>query len=81
MISGVKRHQAKLKKSITELAMLLIEDGNSVIVFGIAPRFDNLSNKSNEVNNRLVVIVGDRDISFLSHSKRINSSKLLNESE
>ena len=31
MISGVKKHQAKLKKSITELAMLLIEDGNSVM--------------------------------------------------
>ena len=41
--------------------MSLTDDGNLVIVSGIVPRFDNLNNKANEVNNRSVVISGDSD--------------------
>ena len=41
------------------------------------PRFDNLNNKANEVNNRLVAMCGISDITFLSHSESINPSKHL----
>ena len=61
--------------------MSLIKNGNSVIVSSIVPRFDNLKNKANEVNNRLIVMFEDRDIFFLSHSESINSSKYLSESK
>ena len=61
--------------------MSLIKDGNLIIVSGIIPRFSNLNNKANKVYNRLVVMCGDRDIPFLSHSESINPSKYLNESK
>ena len=61
--------------------MPLTKNGNSVIVSSIAPRFDNLSNKANEVNNCLVATCGDRDIPFLSHNESINSSKHVIESK
>ena len=57
--------------------MSLIKDGNSVILSGMDPRFDNLNNKANEVNNRLVAMCGISDITFLSHSESINPSKHL----
>ena len=72
---------SQITKSITELAMPLIKDGNSVIVSCIVPRFDNLNNKVNKVNNRLVIMCGDRDIPFLPQNESINSSKHLNENK
>ena len=53
--------------------MSLIKDGNSVILSSMDPRFDNLNNKANEVNNRLVAKL----LTFLSHSENINPSKHL----
>ena len=61
--------------------MSLITDGNSVRVSGIFQRIDNLNNKANEVNNRLVAKCGNSDILFLSHSESIISSKYLSESK
>ena len=72
---------SQIAKSIIELAMSLIKDGNSVIVSGIVPRFDNVDSKANKGNNRLVVMCGDRRIPFLSRSESIVSSKHLNGSK
>ena len=48
------------------------------IVFGIVPRFNNLSNTVNKVNNCLTLISGQRDIPIVSHSETIDKSKHLN---
>ena len=72
---------SQIAKSIIELAMSLIKDGNSVIVSGIVPRFDNVNSKANKGNNRLVVMCGDRRTPFLSRSESIVSSKHLNGSK
>ena len=41
---------SQIAKSITELAMSVKDNDNSVIVFGIVPRNDNLNNKATEVS-------------------------------
>ena len=64
-----------------ELTTSLKSNGNSVDVSDILPRFDNFKNKTNEVNNRLVLMCAERNIPFISHNESIDSSKLLNESK
>ena len=59
----------------------LKNDDNTVTVSGIAPRLDDLNNKANEVNRRLVLMCKERNISFLSHDESIDPSKHLNESK
>ena len=71
----------QIAKSIIDLTTSLKNNGNSVIVSGIVPHFDNLSNKATEVNNRLVLMCAERNIPFISHSESIDSSKHLNESK
>ena len=61
--------------------MSLKIDENSVIVSSIVLRFDNLNNKANEVNNRLVHMCRERDIPFISHTESIDPSKHLKESK
>ena len=70
-----------IARSITELAMSLKDNGNSVIFSGIVPRNDNLNNKATEVNNRLLLVCKERKIPFISHSENIDLSKHLNESK
>ena len=48
---------------------------------GIVPRFDNLNNKATGVNNHFVLMCAERNISFISHSETIDSSKHINESK
>ena len=72
---------SQIAKSITDLTTSLKNNGNSVIVSGIVPRFDNLNNKVTEVNNRLVLMCAERNIPFISHRESIDSSKHLNESK
>ena len=72
---------SQIAKSIMDLTTSLKNNGNSVIVSGIVPRFDNLNNKATEVNNRLVLMCAERNIPFISHSESIDSSKHLNESK
>ena len=76
-----EKTSSQIAKAIIELAMSLKTDENSVIVSSIVPRFDNLNNKANEVNNRLVHICRERDIPFISHTESIDPSKHLNESK
>ena len=71
----------QIRKSIIELTVSLIMNEISVIVSGILPGFDNISNKTNEANDRLVVMCGDGDIPLLSHSASINSCKHLSKSK
>ena len=56
----------------------LKNDGNTVTVSGIVPRVDDLNNKANEVNRRLVLMCKEKNISFLSHDESIDPSKHLN---
>ena len=72
---------SQIARSITELAMSLKDNDNSVIVSGIVPRNDNLNNKATEVNNRLLLMCKERKIPFIAHSENIDSSKHLNESK
>ena len=71
----------QIARSITEVAMPLKNNDNSVIVSGIIPRNDNLDNKATEVNNRLLLMCTERKIPFIAHSENIDSSKHLNESK
>ena len=64
-----------------DLKTSLKSNGNSVIVSGIVSRFDNLNNKTNELNNRLLLMCSERNIPFISHSESIDSSKHLNQSK
>ena len=68
-------------KCIIKLAVPLKSDENSIRVCGVVPQFDNLNNKVNEVNNRLALMCGQRDVPFISNSETIDSSEHLNESK
>ena len=47
---------SQIVRFITQLAMSLKENNNSVIVSGIVLRHDNLNNKETEVNNCLLLM-------------------------
>ena len=47
----------------------------------IVPRLDELNNKANQVNHRLVLMCKERNISFLSHDESIDPNKQLNKSK
>ena len=72
---------SQIAKLIMGLTTSLKNNGNSVIVSGIAPRFDNLNNKATEFNKSLVLMSAERNIPFISHSESIDCSKHLNESK
>ena len=72
---------SQIAKATTDLATSLKNDDNTVTVSGIAPRLDDLNNKANEVNRRLVLMCKERNISFLSHDESIDPNKHLNESK
>ena len=71
----------QISKATIDLAASLKNDDNTVTVSGIVPRVDDLNNKANEVNRRLVLLCKERNISFLSHDESIDPSKHLNESK
>ena len=54
---------SQIAKSIMDLTTLK-NIGNLVIVSGIVTRFDNLNNKTTEVNNCLVLMCVERNIHF-----------------
>ena len=72
---------SQIAKATIDLVTSLKNDGNTVTVAGIVPRLDELSNKANELNRRLVLMCKERNISFLSHYESIGPSKHLNESK
>ena len=59
----------------------LKNDNNTVTASGIDPMLDDLNNKANEVNSRLVLMCKERNISFFSHDESIDPRKHLNENK
>ena len=72
---------SQIAKATIDLATSLKNDDNTVTVSDIVPRLDDLSNKANEVNRRLVLMCKEKNISFLSHDESIDLSKHLNKSK
>ena len=72
---------SQIARSITELAMSLKDNNNSVVVSGIVPRHDNLNNKATVVNNRLLLMCKEQKIPFIANSENTDSSKHHNESK
>ena len=81
MISVPRRQQVKLQNLSWTDVTTLKNNGKSVIVSGIVPRFDNLNNKATEVNNGLLLLCVEINTPFISHSESIDSSKHLNGSK
>ena len=69
------------EKATINLVASLKDDDNTVTVSGINPRLDDLKNKADEANRRLVLMSKEKNISFLSHDEIIDPSKHLNESK
>ena len=76
-----EKKASQIAKSIMGLTTSLKNNGNSIIVSGIVPRFGNLNNKATEVKNYSVLMCEERNIPFISHSKSIDCSQHLNESK
>ena len=76
-----KNTASQIAKATIDLATSLKDDDNTVTVSGIVPRLDDLNNKANEMNRRLVLMCKERNISFLSHDESNDLSKHLNESK
>ena len=72
---------SQIAKATIDLATSLKNDGNTVTVSGIVSRLDELNNKANEVNRRLMLMCKERNISFLSYDESIDPRKHLNESK
>ena len=72
---------SQIAKATIDLATSLKDDGNTATVSGIVPKLDELNNKANEVNRRLLLMCKERNISFLSHDESIDPSKHLNKSK
>ena len=70
-----------IPKATIYLATSLKNDDNTVTIYGVVPRLDDLNNKANEVSRRLVLMCKERNISFVSHDESIDPSKHLNESK
>ena len=71
---------SQISNSIIDLANSLKDETNNIHVSLIVPRNDNLNNKINEVNNRLINMCEQRNIKIINHSDTIDRSRHLNES-
>ena len=71
---------SQISNSIIDLANSLKNETNNIHVSLIVPRNDNLNNKVNEVNNRLINMCEQRNIKIINHSDTIDRSRHLNES-
>ena len=69
---------SQISRSIIELDTSPKSDTNTVSISATVPRSDEPDNKATEVNNRLVFMCQERNISFLSHRNIIELSKHLN---
>ena len=68
--------RTEIAKATIDLVISLKSNENLVTTSGIVPRLEELKN-----NDHLVQLCMERNISFLSHPKNIDPSKLLNESK
>ena len=69
---------SQISRSIIELDTSPKSDTNTVSISATVPRSDEPDNKATEVNNHLVFMCQERNISFLSHRNIIELSKHLN---
>ena len=72
---------SQISNSIIDLANSLKNETNNIHVSLIVPQNDNLNNKVNEVNNRLINMCEQRNIKIINHSDTIDRSRHLNESQ
>ena len=56
------RTASQIAKATIDLATSLKNEDSTVTVLGIVPRLDDLNNKANEVNRRLVLMCKKRNI-------------------
>ena len=75
-----ERTASQIANSVITLATTLKNDNNKIHISLIVPRFDNLNNKVNEVNNRLINMCQERNINFINHTNTIDPKRHLNES-
>ena len=76
-----EKTSSQLANSIIDLRNSLKTDNNDITILLIAPRADNLNNKANEVNNRLVNMCNQRNIRFTNHSDDIQLERYVNDSK
>ena len=70
---------SQISGSVIDLALSLKSETNAVTISLIVPRKDNLNNKAQEVNSRLINMCGERDIAFIDHTdteRHLNESKV-----
>ena len=72
---------SQISRSVTDLALSLKLETNTVMISLIFPRKDNLNNKAQKVNSRLINMCGERDILFINHTDTIDTERHLNESK
>ena len=72
---------SQISRSVIDLALSLKSEANAVTISLIVPRKDNLNNKAQEVNSRLINMCGERDIAFIDHTDTIDTERHLNESK
>ena len=65
---------SQIAKATIDLAKSLKNDDNTVTVFDIVPRLDDLNNKTNEMKSCLALLCNERNKSFLSHDQSIDPS-------
>ena len=79
---------SQISRSVSDLALSLKSETNTVTISPIVPRKNNLDNKQQDVNSRLIHMCSERDLTFVYHTdsndyeKHLNGSKVhLNKSE
>ena len=76
-----EKASSQIAHSIIELHNSLKTGNNEITISLIVPRADNLNNKANEVNNRLINMCKERNINFVNHKDDIEPERHLNESK
>ena len=75
-----ERKATQIARSVIELALSLKHKDNKISVSLIVSRNDNLNNKANEVNCRLVHMSAEQNIPYINHTNSIQPENHLNES-
>ena len=76
----MKRTANQIAKSIVGLCQSLKADTNTITVSLIVSRYNNLNNKANEVNGRLMNMCREQNIPYIDHVDIISPERHLNES-
>ena len=76
-----EKTSSQIANSNINLRNSLKRDNDDITISLIAPRADNLNNKANEVNNRLVNMCNQLSIRFIYHSDDIQPERHVNDSK